>query len=49
MILVNVLTVQFGLYHFIAMPLGVLTAFAWNRLWDAQYIWRRANRAHEAV
>jgi len=45
---VNVLTVGFGLYHVVAVPVGVLTGFAWNWLWDAQYIWRQAKRSHEA-
>lgn len=45
---VNVLTIGFGLYHVIAVPLGVLTGFAWNWMWDAQYIWQRAKRSNEA-
>ncbi len=48
-VVVNVLSVQFGLYHVIAAPLGVLMAFTWNWLWDAQYIWRQAKRADEAA
>lgn len=41
---VNVLTVQFGLYHFLAVPVGVALAGAWNWTWDTQLIWRRAKR-----
>jgi putative flippase GtrA len=45
---VNLLTMGFGLHHAIAVPVGVLAAFAWNWMWDAQYIWRQAKRSHEA-
>lgn len=41
---VNVLTVGFGVYHYIAIPIGVLLAFAWNWTWDTQIVWRRAKR-----
>ncbi len=39
---VNVLTVQFGLDHFVAVPIGVAAAGAWNWMWDTQLIWRRS-------
>ena len=38
---VNLLTVGLGLYHMLAVPLGVLAGFTWNWIWDAQYIWQR--------
>ena len=41
---VNVLTVQFGFYHFVAVPIGVAAMGAWNWTWDSQFIWRRAKR-----
>ena len=41
---VNVLTVQFGFYHFIAAPIGMAMAGTWNWLFDSQVIWRRAKR-----
>ena len=41
-ITVNVLTLQFGFYHFIAVPIGAALAGAWNWLWDTQIVWRRA-------
>lgn len=45
---VNVLTVQFGFYHFIAAPIGMAMAGAWNWLFDSQVIWRRAKRRDAA-
>jgi putative flippase GtrA len=39
---VNVLTVQAGFYHFMAVPIGVALAGAWNWTWDTQFIWRRS-------
>lgn len=42
---VNVLTVEVGLYHFMAVPIGVALAGAWNWTWDTQVIWRRAKRS----
>lgn len=41
---VNVLTVGFGMYHYFAVPIGVLLAFSWNWAWDTQIVWRRAKR-----
>ena len=45
---VNVLTVQVGLYYFLAVPIGVALAGAWNWTWDSQFIWRRAQRRDAA-
>jgi putative flippase GtrA len=45
---VNLATVGFGLHHVIAVPLGVGSAFLWNWMWDAQYIWRQVKRPHES-
>jgi len=45
---VNVLTVGLGLHHMLAVPLGVLSGFTWNWIWDAQYIWQRTKRPNEA-
>ena len=41
-VMVNVLTVQFDMYHFIALPIGVALAGAWDWLWYSRFIWRRA-------
>lgn len=41
---VNVLTVQVGLYYFLAVPIGVALAGAWNWTWDSQFIWGRGKR-----
>ena len=41
---VNMLTVQAGFYHFMAVPIGVALAGAWNWTWDTQFIWVRAKR-----
>jgi len=43
-VIVNILTVQAGLYHFVAVPIGVALAGAWNWTWNTQFIWRRAKR-----
>lgn len=45
---VNLLTVQVGLYYFLAVPIGVALAGAWNWTWDSQFIWRRAKRRDAA-
>ena len=39
---VNVLIVQFDVYHFIALPIAVSLAGIWDWLWYSQSIWRRA-------
>ena len=44
---VNVLTLGLGLYHVIAVPVGVLAGFTWNWIWDAQYIWQGAKKSNE--
>lgn len=41
-VIVNVLTVSFGVYHYIAVPVGVAVGFIWNWTWDTQIVWRRA-------
>lgn len=38
---VNSLTVGLGLRPFIAVLVGLVTAFSWNWLWDSRFIWRR--------
>jgi putative flippase GtrA len=38
---VNVLTPQVGISHYIATPIGVAAAFAWNWLWESSIIWRK--------
>jgi putative flippase GtrA len=45
---VNVLTVRFDVYHYLAVPVGVALAFAWNWTWDTQIVWRRAKRPQPA-
>jgi len=47
-LLLNVLVLRLGLYHFVALPLAVIAGFFWNWLWDAQYIWRRTKQQHGA-
>ena len=42
--IVNLLTVQFGFYHFVAAPIGMVAMGAWNWTLDSQFIWRRAKR-----
>ncbi len=41
---VNVLTVQFDMYHFIALPIGVALGGLWDWLWYSRFIWRRAKK-----
>ncbi len=41
---VNVLTVQFDIYHFVALPIGVALGGVWDWLWYSQLIWRRAKK-----
>lgn len=41
---VNVLTVNFDIAHYFAVPVGVLLAFSWNWTWDTQIVWRRSRR-----
>ncbi len=44
---VNVLTVQFGLYHFLALPVGVALGAVWDWLWYSRFVWR-GSRADQA-
>ncbi len=37
---VNVLTVQFDMYHFFALPIGASLGAIWDWLWYSQVIWR---------
>ena len=39
---VNVLTVQFEMYHFVALPIGVALGGIWDWLLYSRIIWRRA-------
>ena len=41
---VNLLTVQFDIYHFIALPIGVALGGLWDWLWYSRFIWRRAKK-----
>jgi putative flippase GtrA len=43
-VIVNVLTLGAGLPHYIATPIGVTAAFAWNWLWESAVIWRRRSQ-----
>jgi len=38
---VNVLTVRFDMYHFVALPIGVALVGGWNWLLYSLFIWRR--------
>jgi putative flippase GtrA len=41
---VNVLTVQFDMYHFMALPIGVSLGGIWDWLWYSRFVWRRAKK-----
>ena len=41
---VNILTLAVDLPHYIATPIGVATAFAWNWFLESAFIWRRRSR-----
>ncbi len=43
---VNVLTVRFDMYHFVALPIGVALAGTWDWLLYSQFVWRRAKKDH---
>ncbi len=45
---VNVLTVEFDMYHFVALPIGASLASIWTWLWYSRFIWRRAKRQSPA-
>lgn len=42
---VNLLVVTAGIHHVLAVPVGVLVAFAWNWTWDSQLIFRRESES----
>lgn len=42
---VNVLALQFNMYHFVALPIGVSLAAIWDWLWYSQFIWRRDRKS----
>jgi putative flippase GtrA len=44
LVTVNVLTVQFDLYHFLALPVGVALGGVWDWLWYSRFVWRRAKK-----
>lgn len=37
---VNASVVGLGVHHYLAVPIGLVTAFTWNWLWDSRFIWR---------
>jgi putative flippase GtrA len=39
---VNVLTVQFDMRHFFALPIGIALGGVWDWLWYSRFIWRGA-------
>ncbi len=39
---VNVLTVQFDMHHFFALPIGVALGGVWDWLWYSRFVWRGA-------
>ena len=41
---VNVLTVQFDVYHFFALPIGVALGGIWDWLWYSRFVWRRVTK-----
>ena len=41
---VNGAAVGLGLHPYIAIPIGLITAFTWNWLWDSRFIWRKHSR-----
>ncbi len=44
LVTVNVLTVQFDMYHFLALPVGVSLGGIWDWLWYSRFVWRRAKK-----
>lgn len=46
---VNILTVNFDVRHYLAVPIGVVLAFAWNWTWDTEVVWARAKRPPTGV
>ena len=49
LVTVNVLTVQFDIYHFLALPFGVALGGIWDWLWYSRLVWRRAKRMDAAL
>lgn len=43
---VNLLTVQFGFYHFLALPVAVGIGAIWDWIWYSQFVWRRSKATH---
>lgn len=43
-VMVNVLTVRFDMYHFVALPIGVALAGTWDWLLYSQFVWQRAKK-----
>jgi hypothetical protein len=41
---VNLLTVQFGFYHFLAFPIGVVLGSVGNWLLYSRFVWRSTRR-----
>jgi putative flippase GtrA len=48
-VIVNILAVSLDVYHYIAVPVGVLVGFIWNWTWDTQIVWRRAKGSRTVV
>ena len=44
--MVNFLTLQFGMQHFVALPIAVSLGAVWDWLWYSRFIWRRAKKKH---
>ena len=40
----NLLVVQFGMYHFVALPIAASLGGAWDWLWYSRFVWRRAKK-----
>jgi putative flippase GtrA len=43
-LVVNVMILSLDVSSYIAIPIGVATAFAWNWIWDSRFIWRPLGR-----
>ena len=44
LVTVNVLTVRFDMYHFVALPIAVALGGIWDWLWYSRFVWRRAKK-----
>lgn len=40
----NLLVVQFGMYHFVALPISIAFGGAWTWVWYTRLIWRRPGK-----